>query len=142
MVDSAASGFGNLDRYIRQIRYAPLGEAGQKRLAAGKVLVCGCGALGSMLANTLVRAGVGCVRIVDRDFVETNNLQRQMLFDEEDVAAQLPKAIAAAEKLRKINSAGRDRADRRRRQSTPTSSSSATASTRSSTAPTISRRGS
>jgi len=94
----------NLDRYIRQIRYPLLGEEGQRRLVASRVLVCGCGALGSVLANTLVRAGVGLVRIVDRDFVETSNLQRQMLFDEEDVAAQLPKAIAAAEKLRKINS--------------------------------------
>jgi len=94
----------DLDRYVRQIRYAPFGRAGQERLAASKVLVCGCGALGSMLANTLVRAGVGLVRIVDRDFVETNNLQRQMLFNEDDVAAQLPKAVAAAEKLRKVNS--------------------------------------
>lgn len=89
---------------MRQIRYAPLGLAGQERLATGKVLVCGCGALGGMLANTLVRAGVGLVRIVDRDFVEINNLQRQMLFDEDDVAAQLPKAVVAAERLRKINS--------------------------------------
>lgn len=104
MADSQRPSASNLDRYVRQIRYAPLGEAGQRRLAAGKVLVCGCGALGSMLANMLVRAGVGLVRIVDRDFVETNNLQRQVLFDEEDVAAQLPKAIAAAERLRKINS--------------------------------------
>jgi len=94
----------NLDRYIRQIRYAPLGRAGQERLAQSKVLVCGCGALGSVLANTLVRAGVGLVRIVDRDFVEVNNLQRQMLFDESDAAAPLPKAVAAADKLRRINS--------------------------------------
>jgi adenylyltransferase/sulfurtransferase len=93
-----------LDRYIRQIRYSPLGEEGQRRLSQSRVLVCGCGALGSVLANTLVRAGVGSVRIVDRDFVETNNLQRQVLFDEEDVARQLPKAIAAAERLRTINS--------------------------------------
>jgi adenylyltransferase/sulfurtransferase len=68
------------------------------------VLICGCGALGSVLADTLVRAGVGHVRIVDRDFVETSNLQRQVLFDEDDVARQLPKAVAAAEKLRRINS--------------------------------------
>lgn len=94
----------NLDRYVRQIRYPPLGAEGQARLAQSRVLVCGCGALGSMLANTLVRAGVGRVRIVDRDFVELNNLQRQFLFDEQDVAEQLPKAIAAALKLRKINS--------------------------------------
>ncbi|MHC4399573.1 MAG: ThiF family adenylyltransferase [Planctomycetota bacterium] len=94
----------NLDRYVRQMRYPPLGEQGQRRLAASRVLVCGCGALGSVLANTLVRAGVGSVRIVDRDFIELNNLQRQVLFDEDDVAGGLPKAIAAAEKLRIINS--------------------------------------
>ena len=94
----------DLERYVRQIRYAPLGEEGQRRLVRSRALVCGCGALGNVLAATLVRAGVGSVRIVDRDFVETNNLQRQMLFDEEDVARGLPKAIAAAEKLGKANS--------------------------------------
>jgi molybdopterin/thiamine biosynthesis adenylyltransferase len=94
----------DFDRYVRQTRYPPLGEEGQRRLAASQVLVCGCGALGSWLANLLVRAGVGSVRIVDRDFVETSNLARQVLFDEEDVARQLPKAVAAAEKLRRINS--------------------------------------
>lgn len=94
----------NLDRYVRQIRFAPLGEEGQARLCVSRVLVCGCGALGSVLAATLVRAGVGHVRIVDRDFVETTNLQRQFLFDEQDVAEGLPKAVAAAQKLRKTNS--------------------------------------
>jgi len=94
----------NLDRYVRQMRYPPLGEEGQRRLAAGRALVCGCGALGTVLANTLARAGVGSVRIVDRDFIELNNLQRQVLFDEEDIARGLPKAIAAAEKLGRINS--------------------------------------
>jgi len=93
-----------LDRYIRQVRYAPLGRAGQERLMQSTALICGCGALGSMQAALLVRAGVGRVRIVDRDFVELNNLQRQMLFDEQDVARRLPKAVAAAEKLRRINS--------------------------------------
>ena len=93
-----------LERYARQVRYAPLGEAGQRRLADARALVCGCGALGSVIANTLARSGVGYLRIVDRDFLELNNLQRQVLFDEADVAAGLPKAIAAAEKLRKINS--------------------------------------
>lgn len=93
-----------LDRYIRQMRFAPLGEAGQRKLAAARVLLCGCGALGSVLANTLVRSGVGFVRLVDRDFLELNNLQRQVLFDEDDVRAELPKAIAATEKLRRINS--------------------------------------
>ncbi len=95
----------DLARYARQIRYAPIGEAGQLKLLAARVLVCGCGALGSVLAGTLVRAGVGHVRIVDRDFVELTNLQRQVLFDEDDLAAMLPKAIAAANKLRRINSA-------------------------------------
>lgn len=93
-----------LDRYVRQIRFAPFGEEGQRRLLASRVLICGCGALGTVLANTLVRAGVGALRIVDRDFVETNNLQRQVLFDEQDVADELPKAVAAANKLRQINS--------------------------------------
>ena len=69
-----------------------------------RVTLCGCGALGTVLANTLVRAGVGFVRIIDRDFVEPSNLQRQVLFDESDVANNLPKAEAAARKLRQINS--------------------------------------
>ena len=94
----------SLDRYVRQMRYEPIGEDGQKRLAASHVLVVGCGALGSVIANTLTRAGVGKLRIVDRDFVELNNLQRQVLYDEQDVAATLPKAIAAKEKLAHINS--------------------------------------
>lgn len=93
-----------LDRYVRQMRFAPLGEAGQQRLRDSRVLIVGCGALGTVLANTLARAGVGHLRIVDRDFIETNNLQRQVLFDERDVAEELPKAIAAANKLRQINS--------------------------------------
>src|SRR6187431_2509285 len=94
----------DLSRYVRQIRYAPLGEEGQRRLAASRALVCGCGALGSVIANTLARSGVGHLRIVDRDFLELNNLQRQVLYDEEDVTAGLPKAIAAHERLKKINS--------------------------------------
>jgi molybdopterin-synthase adenylyltransferase len=99
-----ANNSNSLDRYARQMRYAPLGEDGQRKLLAGRALVCGCGALGSVIANTLARAGVGKLRIVDRDFLELNNLQRQVLFDEADVAAALPKAVAAAEKLRRINS--------------------------------------
>jgi molybdopterin-synthase adenylyltransferase len=91
-------------RYDRQARFAPLGEEGQRRIGQGRALVCGCGALGSVIAETLVRAGVGLVRVVDRDFLELSNLQRQVLYDEEDVAAGLPKAIAAANKLRRINS--------------------------------------
>ncbi|OUT68017.1 MAG: thiamine biosynthesis protein ThiF [Planctomycetaceae bacterium TMED10] len=93
-----------LDRYARQWRYAPLGREGQERLQQSRVLICGCGALGSVIANTLARAGVGYLRIVDRDFLELNNLQRQVLFDEQDVAARLPKAIAAAKKIQQINS--------------------------------------
>lgn len=100
----SSAGDPSLARYARQIRYAPLGEEAQHKLRSSRALVCGVGALGSVIADTLVRAGVGHVRIVDRDFVELNNLQRQMLFDERDVAAHVPKAIAAAEKLRAINS--------------------------------------
>lgn len=94
----------NLDRYVRQMRYPPIGEEGQRKLVESKVLLCGCGALGSVLASTLARAGVGYMRIVDRDFLELNNLQRQVLYDEEDVAAGLPKAVAAQAKLRRVNS--------------------------------------
>lgn len=95
---------GPLDRYVRQMRYSPIGEEGQRRLLDSRVLICGCGALGSVLANTLARAGVGHLRIVDRDFLELNNLQRQVLYDEQDVEAGIPKAIAAQNRLRRINS--------------------------------------
>jgi molybdopterin/thiamine biosynthesis adenylyltransferase len=94
----------NLDRYSRQMRFHGMGEAGQKRLLESHVTLCGCGALGTVLANALVRAGVGHLRLIDRDFIETNNLQRQVLFDEHDVAENLPKAEAAARKLGAINS--------------------------------------
>tara|TARA_B100000029_G_scaffold298912_1_gene291913 strand:- start:357 stop:1397 length:1041 start_codon:yes stop_codon:yes gene_type:complete len=93
-----------LERYSRQMLVAGLGEDGQRRLLGSRVLVCGCGALGSVLADGLARAGVGFLRIVDRDFVELSNLQRQVLFDEDDVAARMPKAVAAAEKLGRVNS--------------------------------------
>lgn len=94
----------NLDRYVRQMRFTPLGEEGQRRLAAARALVVGCGALGSVVANTLARSGVGFLRLVDRDFLELNNLQRQVLYDEADVAAGLPKAVAAEARLQRINS--------------------------------------
>src|SRR5437588_1024948 len=94
----------SLDRYSRQMRFYGIGETGQRKLLASHVTLCGCGALGTVLANVLVRAGVGHVRIVDRDFIETSNLQRQVLFDEHDVAENLPKAEAAARKLAAINS--------------------------------------
>jgi adenylyltransferase/sulfurtransferase len=93
-----------LDRYSRQTLLPEIGVAGQERLLASSVAVVGCGALGTVIASTLVRAGVGRIRIMDRDYIELNNLQRQILFDEEDVARGLPKAIAAAEKLNKVNS--------------------------------------
>lgn len=93
-----------LDRYSRQMLVPEIGTAGQEQLRASSVAIVGCGALGTVIASTLVRAGVGKVRIVDRDYIELNNLQRQILFDEEDVARGLPKAIAAAEKLRRVNS--------------------------------------
>ncbi len=91
-------------RYDRQARFAPLGVEGQRRLTESRATVCGCGALGTVAAELLVRAGVGHVRIIDRDFVELSNLQRQVLFDEEDAIRRMPKAIAAAEKLRRVNS--------------------------------------
>jgi len=93
-----------LERYVRQIRFAGLGEQQQRALLNSRVLVCGCGALGTVLAETLVRAGVGSLKIADRDFVELSNLQRQVLFDENDLRQQLPKAIAAVHKLQQINS--------------------------------------
>ncbi|MFQ5695039.1 MAG: ThiF family adenylyltransferase [Terriglobia bacterium] len=92
------------EKYSRQLLFAGIGEAGQRRLAAARVAVVGCGALGSAHANALVRAGVGSVRIIDRDFVEESNLQRQMLFDEADALQALPKAVAAERKLKQINS--------------------------------------
>jgi molybdopterin-synthase adenylyltransferase len=94
----------DFERYSRQLLFSGIGETGQRQLLASRAVLFGCGALGSVLADTLVRAGVGKLRIVDRDFVELSNLQRQVLFDESDVKTRLPKAIAAAEKLRRINS--------------------------------------
>ena len=93
-----------LERYSRQMRVPGIGKAGQQKIMNARVTLCGVGALGTVLANTLVRDGVGFVRVVDRDFVEPSNLQRQVLFDESDVTGNLPKAEAAAIKLRQINS--------------------------------------
>src|SRR5437764_7138493 len=95
---------GTVDRYSRQMRFHGIGEAGQRKLLDSHVTLCGCGALGTVIANVLVRAGVGHLRLIDRDFIETHNLQRQVLFDEHDVAENLPKAEAAARKLGAINS--------------------------------------
>jgi len=92
------------ERYSRQVLFAPLGAEGQERLLASKVAIVGCGATGSTLASLLARAGVGYLRIIDRDFVEPSNLQRQTLFDEKDAAESLPKAVAAAAKIGAFNS--------------------------------------
>lgn len=95
---------GALDRYSRQTLFAPIGKEGQERLRAATVTIIGCGALGTVLANNLCRAGIGHLVIADRDYIELNNLQRQILFDEDDITRRLPKAIAAAERLRRVNS--------------------------------------
>jgi len=92
------------ERYSRQILFQPIGEAGQERLLQSRAVIIGCGALGSAVAGLLVRAGVGRLRIVDRDFVEPSNLQRQTLFEEADAQQLLPKAVAAERRLRCINS--------------------------------------
>lgn len=93
----------DLSRYARQIIFPAWGEAGQRRLLDATVVVIGCGATGTVIANHLARAGAGRLRIVDRDFIELNNLQRQVLFDEQDIADGLPKAEAARRKLARIN---------------------------------------
>jgi len=92
-----------IDRYSRQILFPGIGEEGQKKLDAGNVVIIGCGALGSVIANILARAGVGRIKIIDRDFIERHNLQRQVLFDEDDIKNNLPKAIAAEYHLKKVN---------------------------------------
>lgn len=92
------------DRYSRQVLFRGIGAEGQRKLAAARVAVVGCGATGSTLAGLLARAGVGALRIIDRDYVEPSNLQRQSLFDEADAAESLPKAIAAARKIGALNS--------------------------------------
>lgn len=94
----------NLSRYLRQTIFPGIGQEGQRKLLAARVVIIGCGANGTIIANHLARAGVGHLTIVDRDFIELNNLQRQVLFDEQDLAENLPKAIAAERKLRAINS--------------------------------------
>jgi molybdopterin-synthase adenylyltransferase len=91
------------EKYSRQMLFAGIGQQGQQRLLASSAVLVGCGAIGAAAAALLVRAGVGRVRILDRDFVEPSNLQRQTLFDEHDARAALPKAVAAERKLRAIN---------------------------------------
>jgi adenylyltransferase/sulfurtransferase len=91
-------------RYSRQARFANLGEDGQARIRAASVAIVGCGALGTVQADLLARAGVGRLRLIDRDFVEWSNLQRQLLYSEADAADALPKAVAAAKRLAQVNS--------------------------------------
>ena len=92
------------ERYSRQILFRGIGAEGQRRLANARVAIVGCGATGSALASLLARAGIGTLRIIDRDYVEPSNLQRQTLFDEKDAAESLPKAIAAARQIAAFNS--------------------------------------
>jgi adenylyltransferase/sulfurtransferase len=94
----------DLSRYLRQTIFPGIGLEGQQKLLAARVVIIGCGATGTVIANHLARAGVGHLTVADRDFIELNNLPRQLLFDEQDLAANLPKAIAAERKLRAINS--------------------------------------
>src|SRR5438445_2750137 len=92
------------DRYSRQVLFPGIGPEGQARLAEGRVAIVGCGATGACVSGLLARAGVGHLTIIDRDYVEPSNLQRQSLFDEADAAESLPKAIAAARKIAAFNS--------------------------------------
>jgi molybdopterin/thiamine biosynthesis adenylyltransferase len=104
MIPDLNLGSSKLERYSRQILFAPVGSEGQERICRGRVAVVGCGAIGASACTLLARAGVGMVRIIDRDYVEASNLQRQLLFDEDDARESLPKAAAAARKLALINS--------------------------------------
>ncbi len=94
----------SLERYSRQILFPRIGEVRQKVLMKSSALVVGCGALGTVSSSYLARAGIGNIRIIDRDYIEESNLQRQILFDEDDISSNLPKAVAAQRRLRKINS--------------------------------------
>src|SRR5262245_28635792 len=94
----------NLERYSRQILFPGIGKEGQQLLAQSQVVIIGCGALGAMHAEWLARAGVGRLRLIDRDFIEESNLHRQIMFEESDVADRLPKAVAAAARVNRINS--------------------------------------
>ena len=92
------------ERYSRQVLFPGIGREGQRKLSTARIALVGCGATGSALASLLARAGVGNIRIIDRDYVEPSNLQRQSLFDEADAAQSLPKAIAAARHISAFNS--------------------------------------
>lgn len=91
------------ERYSRQILFSPIGKNGQQKLNESAVLVVGAGALGTVISNHLVRSGVGRIRIVDRDYVEKSNLQRQLLYTEEDAVNAMPKAVAAEKRLNEFN---------------------------------------
>src|SRR5215467_11347849 len=93
----------NDGRYSRQILFEGIGDEGQRRLCESKAVIIGCGALGAIQAETLARAGVGELVLVDRDFVEESNLQRQIMFEETDASEKLPKAIAAARRVKRVN---------------------------------------
>jgi molybdopterin-synthase adenylyltransferase len=103
-MDTASVAAPDTDRYSRQVLFPPIGEAGQQRLAAATVALVGCGATGAAAAALLARAGVGALILIDRDFVEESNLQRQVLFDEADAAAATPKAEAARRQIARFNS--------------------------------------
>src|ERR687885_1134451 len=92
-----------MDRYSRQILFEGIGAEGQRRLRSARVLIVGCGALGSAQVEMLARAGVGRLRVADRDFVEESNLQRQTMFTERDARERLPKAVACARRVAEIN---------------------------------------
>ena len=94
----------DIERYSRQVLFKDIGIEGQRKLSEKYAVIAGCGALGSVIASSLARGGIGRLKIIDRDFVEKSNLQRQMLFDEDDIRNDLPKAVAAQKKLEKINS--------------------------------------
>lgn len=94
----------SFDRYSRQMLFAGIGREGQEKIGKSRLVIIGCGALGALQAEMLARAGIGRLRLIDRDFIEESNLHRQVLYDEADAAARLPKAVAASNRLRRINS--------------------------------------
>jgi molybdopterin-synthase adenylyltransferase len=94
---------GESERYSRQILFRPIGSEGQEKIRKARLAIVGCGALGSVSAELLARAGVGTLVLIDRDYVDTSNLQRQLLFDEFDAADERPKVVAAADRLHRIN---------------------------------------
>src|SRR5438094_6063550 len=102
MVSSMKPGLA--ERYSRQVLFPGIGAEGQRQLLKARIAIVGCGATGSALASLLARAGVGSLRIIDRDYVDPSNLQRQVLFDEADAADSVPKAIAACRKIAQFNS--------------------------------------